>query len=104
MFTMLGDALLIGLGSMKLLELYKEIMNRIGWYQPMWCRSFLLLVCAMVLTFALVGAPVRAHVLIGIGAAGVAMLLHAVDAVLRTYRDNVASEVLSRERTRNRPR
>jgi hypothetical protein len=97
---MLVPALLIGLGTMKLIELYKEVMRRLGWHQAVWFRSFLVLPVAMVLSFTLTAGSTHVHLLLGAAAAGFAMLGHALDTVLRALRDDAVSTVMGRKRTR----
>lgn len=98
----LGYALLIGFGATRLTELWKEIAIRIGLHQVAWWKAAVNLLVCGVLTLLVMHRPVETRVLIGVGASGVAMLLHAVDTVLRHQRDRIVAEVLGRGRERRR--
>lgn len=105
-FSDLGYVLLIGLGSMKIIELYKEVMIRVRvWHQSAWWKSALTILVCAVFSFTLPSRPGRIEVLITLGSAGMAALAHAVDTALRHYRDELASQVLARNQVaRNRMR
>lgn len=94
--------LLIGLGSMKLTEFYKEVTRRIGLHQVGWWKSFINLGCVCALTFLLIHRDVRTKVLVALGAAGLAALLHACDTVLRSHRDQMITTVMERNKGRRR--
>jgi hypothetical protein len=96
----LGYVLLIGLGSMKLTELYKEVTRRIGLHQAGWWKSAISLSCAAVLTLLVSHRDLGTKVLITVAACGVAALLHALDTVLRSHRDEMVAMVLDRNRVR----
>lgn|SRR6516165_2254860 len=101
MGTDLGYALLIGFGATRLTELWKEVMIRLGILrqQAWWKAGISLVICAL-LALLVQHRPWQTKVLIAVGAAGVAMLIHALDTTLRHYRDKVVSEVLGRGRRR----
>jgi hypothetical protein len=101
MGTNLGYVLIIGLGAMKLTEIYKEITRRLGLHQLAWWKSLINLACTVLLTL-LVHRSVGTRVLIAVGAAGVAALAHGLDTVLRVHRDNMVSTVLEKSRVRRR--
>jgi hypothetical protein len=94
----LGYALLIGLGSTRLTELWKEIMIRIGLHQVAWWKAAINLVCCGLLVLLVVRHSWETRVLVALGASGIAMLAHAGDTVLRHHRDKLVSEVLGRGR------
>ena len=99
----LGFALLIGLAGFKLTQLWKELMARYGWHQPAWWKTMLSL--AICLTVSIAVLPHRSlgvRGVVGLGAAGLAALSHAIDTVLRSNRDRTVSDVLSRPRSRSR--
>jgi hypothetical protein len=98
----LGYLLLIAFGSMKLTEVYKEIIRRIGLHQVAWWKSLVNLVCCGVLVLLITHRNVDTKVLIALGASGLAALLHAVDTVLRSHRDNMITTVMDKTRTRRR--
>ena len=98
----LGYMVLIGFGAMKMTQLYKEFMRRIGFHQIAWWKSVVSLACCAVLALLIVDRDVRTEVLIAIAAWGVSALLHAVDTVLRSHRDNMISEVVEKSRPRRR--
>jgi hypothetical protein len=102
MGTDLGYVVLIGFGSMKLTEVYKEVTRRIGLYQVAWWKSFINLICCGVLTLLVAHRGVDTRVLIAVAASGLAALLHAVDTVLRSHRDNMITTVLDKTRNRRR--
>jgi hypothetical protein len=102
MATDLGYVILIGFGSMKLTQLYKEVARRIGLHQLAWWKSMVNLVCCAVLVVLIVNRSVSTRFLIGLAAAGLAALLHGLDTVLRSYRDELISEVMSRTNTTRR--
>lgn len=96
----LGYALLIGFGSTRLTELWKEIAIRLGLHQVAWWKAAVNLVCCGVLTLLVMHRPWETRVLIGVGASGVALLIHALDTTLRHQRDRIVSEVLQRRSRR----
>lgn len=100
--SILGWMLIIGLGSFKVTELYKEITSRIGLYQVAWWKSTISIVAAGILTLLVHQQGWQNRVLLALGAAGVAALAHAVDTLLRHHRDNVVAEVLTKGRPRRR--
>jgi hypothetical protein len=102
MATDLGYLLLLGFGSYKLTELYKEILRRIGLHQVAWWKSFINLIVCAVLALLVTHRSVEIRVLLAVGAAGVAALLHAVDTVLRSHRDDMISQVMEKSRYRRR--
>jgi hypothetical protein len=93
---MLVPALLIGLGTMKLVELYKEVTRRISLHQAVWFRSIVALPIAAALSFSLVGGSTHGHLLLTFSACGIAMLGHALDTALRALLDEHVSNVLGR--------
>jgi len=98
----IGYVFLIGFGSVRLTELYKEITLRIGLHQPAWWKSFInILICAT-LVLLVQHRVASTRILIALAASGVAMLLHAGDTVLRHYRDEIVSEVLAKRQSRRR--
>jgi len=102
MGTDLGYALLIGFGATRITELWKEVMIRVGLHQVAWFKAAVNLVCCGLLTLLVMHRPTETKVLIGVGASGVAMLIHALDTALRHYRDRLATEVLERRGSRRR--
>lgn len=96
----LGYVAIIALGSLKLTELYKEFMRRIGFHQIAWWKSLVNLACCAVLTLLVVGRDVRTLVLIALAAAGLSALLHALDTVLRSHRDSEIATVYNRQNAR----
>jgi hypothetical protein len=98
----LGYALLIGFGSMKLTEVYKEVTRRIGLHQVAWWKSLVNLVCCGVLALLVSHRNIDTKVLIALGASGLAALLHATDTVLRSHRDNMITAVMDKTRGRRR--
>jgi hypothetical protein len=102
MGTDLGYVVLIGFGSMRLTEVYKEVTRRIGLHQVAWWKSFVNLCCCAVLTLLVLHRSVDTRVLIAVAASGLAALLHALDTVLRSHRDNNIAEVIDRTRPRRR--
>jgi hypothetical protein len=98
----LGYVLLIGFGSMKLTEFYKEITRRMGLHQPGWWKSFVNLCCVAVLSLLIIHRDLRTRVLIALAAAGLAALLHALDTVLRSHRDEMVTIVMDKTRSRRR--
>jgi hypothetical protein len=93
--------LLIGLGSFRLTESYKEGTRRIGLQQPGWWKSSVNLLCCAVLVLLAMHQATETRVLIAVAASGLAALLHAVDTLIRSQRDQAVSQVLER-RTRRR--
>lgn len=91
----LGYMVLIALGSMKVTELYKEFTRRIGFHQIAWWKSVFNLACCAVLTLLIVGGGIRTKALIALGAAGLSALLHALDTVLRSHRDDMVAMLTS---------
>ena len=85
---------------MKLVELYKEVMRRVGWHQAVWFRSFLALPVAGALSFTLTRGSPHVHLLLTVAACGIAMLGHALDTVLRALRDDAVSTVIGRKTRR----
>lgn len=100
----LGYVLIIALGSMKITELYKEFMKRIGIHQIAWWKSVFSLGCCVVLTLLVVGRNVRTEVLITAAAWGLSALLHALDTVLRSHRDDMVASVFNKVPDRRRER
>jgi hypothetical protein len=92
---------LIALGTYKLTELYKELYRRyLGNRQVAWWKSIVSLCFAAVLTLLVVDRDVRTKVLIGAGAWGLSALLHALDTVLRSHRDDMVASVYNRQNAR----
>jgi predicted cobalt transporter CbtA len=92
----LGYALLIGFGSTRLTELWKEVATRLGLHQTAWWKAAVnLLVCGG-LALLIVRHSWDTRVLVAVGASGVAMLIHALDTFLRHHRDRLVAEVLGR--------
>ena len=102
MATDLGYLALIGFASLRLTEFYKEITNRIGIHQPGWWKSMVNLCCVALLTLLVSHRDAHTKVLIALGASGVAALLHAIDTVLRTHRDEMVAAAMERTRSRRR--
>lgn len=102
MLTDLGYLVLIGFGSMKLTEFYKEVTRRIGLHQPGWWKSFVNLCCVVLLSLFVVHRDLRTRLLIAVGASGLAALLHALDTVLRSHRDEMIAVVMEKSRPRRR--
>jgi hypothetical protein len=102
--TDLGYVVLIGFGSMKLTEFYKEITRRLGLHQNAWWKTMVNLVLCALLVLIIPDQSDNIRVLIALGAAGVAGLIHAGDTMLRSYRDELVSEVMSRTPGRSRRR
>jgi hypothetical protein len=102
MGTVLGYTLLIGLGSFRLTESYKEATRRIGLQQPGWWKSFVNLCCCTALVLLAMHQATETRVLMAVAASGVAALLHALDTLMRSQRDQTVSEVLERQRPRRR--
>ena len=102
MGTDLGYALLIAFGSMKLTEVYKEVTRRVGLHQVAWWKSFVNLVCCGVLVLLVSHRNVDTKVLIALGASGLSALLHAIDTVLRSHRDNMITAVMDKTHGRRR--
>jgi hypothetical protein len=102
MATDLGYVLLIGFGSMKLTEVYKEVTRRIGLYQVAWWKSFVNLCLCAALVLLVTHRDVQVKVLIAVAASGLAALLHALDTVLRSHRDNMITAVMDKTRNRRR--
>lgn len=98
----LGYVLLIGFGSYKLTEIYKEITRRWGLHQLAWWKSFINLVCCAALALLITHRDVQVKVLVALAAAGLAALLHALDTVARSHRDNMITTVMDRTRARRR--
>jgi hypothetical protein len=102
MGTDLGFTLLIGLGAFKGTQLWKELMGRYGWYQPAWWKTLLSLAISLTLALTvIIHRSIGIKVLVSLGAAGIAALLHALDTCLRSYRDKNVTDVLGRNRVRN---
>lgn len=102
MGTDLGYVLIIGLGSMKLTEIYKEVARRVGLHHMAWWKSLVNLCLCAVLTLLVMHRGVETKVLIGVAAAGVAALVHAVDTVLRSHRDSNVADVINKTSVRRR--
>jgi hypothetical protein len=103
MATDLGYALLIGLAAMKLTQLYKEVMRRVGLHnQWSWWKSVASLASCALLVLLVPDMSVRVRVLVALAAAGVAALAHGVDTVLRGSRDSLITSVAVRSRPRSR--
>lgn len=100
--TDIGYILLIGFGSVRLTEFYKEITQRLGLHQPAWWKAAVNLLCCALLSLLAAPRSGETRVLIALAASGVAMLLHAIDTVLRHHRDDIVSEVLARRPPRRR--
>lgn len=98
----LGYVLIIGFGSMRLTELYKEVTRRIGLHQVGWWKSFINLGCCAVLVLLISHRNIRTEVLIALGASGLAALFHALDTVLRSHRDEMITAVIEKARPRRR--
>jgi hypothetical protein len=97
----LGYAALIGLGAMKLTQIYKEIVGRWGLHQLAWWKSAVNLVICLGLVF-LISTSAANRILIALAAAGISALLHALDTVLRSRRDELVANVLTRTRVQRR--
>jgi hypothetical protein len=94
-------AFLIGFGAYKLTEFYKEIVNRIGLHQLAWWKSMVcLLICAVLVLFT--DQSYKVEVLTALAAAGFAAIIHAVDTAVRSYRDDLVTQVMSRSRNSRR--
>jgi len=102
MGTILGYALLIGLGSFRLTEFYKEGTRRIGLHQAGWWKSAVNLACCAVLVLLVLHQPAQTRILIAVAASGLAALCHAVDTLIRSQRDRTVSEVMEKSRVRRR--
>jgi hypothetical protein len=100
MGTVLGYVLIIGLGSMKLTQLYKEVASRVGLHQVAWMKSFVNLVVCAVLVLLIPHYSATTRTFVALGAAGMAALAHAVDTVLRSHRDDMVSAVMTRSQSR----
>lgn len=103
MGTDLGFALLIGFASMKFTQLYKEVTRRIGLHQLSWWKTLISVTACLVLALTLIphrSAGVR--LLVGLGASGMAAVLHGLDTTLRAKRDDLVSQVLVRAKSRIR--
>ena len=100
----LGYTLLIALGAMKITELYKEYMRRIGIHQIAWWKSAFNIACCAALTLLVfVGAHyTRTEVLIALSASGLSALFHALDTVLRSHRDDMVLRVMNKTPERRR--
>jgi hypothetical protein len=98
----IGYIFLIGFGSVRLTELYKEICLRVGLHQPAWWKSFVNLVVCALLVLLVQHRVTSTRILIAVAASGVAMLLHAIDTVLRHHRDDIVAEVLGKRTPRRR--
>jgi hypothetical protein len=96
----LGYVLLIGFGSTRLTELWKEVAIRLGLHQVAWWKAVVNLLCCGVLTLLIRHRPAETRVLVAVGASGVAMLIHALDTFLRHHRDRIVAEVLAKSRRR----
>jgi hypothetical protein len=97
----LGYMVLIALGALKLTELYKELYRRfMGNRQVAWIKSVVNLGCCAALTLLVLGRGWRIQVLIALGAAGLSALLHALDTVLRSHRDDMVASVFNRQNAR----
>jgi hypothetical protein len=103
MATDLGYALLIGLATMKITQLYKEIMRRLGLQnQWSWWKTVVSLVSCTLLVLLVPDMSVRVRVLVALAAAGLAAVLHGVDTVLRSERDNLIATVVTKTKPRVR--
>lgn len=100
MGTDLGYAVLIGLGAMKLTQIYKEIVARLGLHQVAWIKSIVSMAVCTGLAFLILHLAVETRALIALAAAGIAALSHAIDTVLRSHRDELVANVLTRSRAR----
>lgn len=98
----IGYAFLIGFGATRLTELWKEVAIRLGLHQIAWWKSFINLLCCASLVLLVQDRAASTRILIALGASGLSMLFHAVDTVLRHYRDEIVSEVLGRRPRRTR--
>jgi hypothetical protein len=96
----LGYALLIGFGATRLTELWKEIMVRLGLHQVAWFKAAVSLVICGLLALLVQHRSWQTKVLIAVGASGLALLIHALDTILRHHRDRIVAEVLQRGRRR----
>jgi hypothetical protein len=96
----LGYMVLIAFGTMKITQLYKEFMRRIGFHQIAWWKSLFSLGCCAVLALLIVGGDIRTKALIAVAAAGLSALLHAMDTVLRSHRDNMVTKVFEQSHQR----
>ena len=97
----LGYVVIIALGAMKLTELYKELYRRfLGNRQIAWWKSIVNIGLCAALTVAIVGHDVRTKVLIALAASGLSALLHALDTVLRSHRDDMVASVFNRSTAR----
>lgn len=102
MTTILGYVVLLGLGSFRLTESYKEGTRRVGLQQPGWWKSFVNLCICAVLVLLAMHQTWQNRILIAAAASGFAALLHALDTFIRSQRDQSVSQVLERQRTRRR--
>jgi len=98
----LAYVVLIGLGSMKLTEFYKEITRRIGLHQAGWWKSLVNLCWVVLLSLLIAHRDLHTRVLIALAASGLAALLHAIDTVLRSHRDEMVAIVMDKARARRR--
>jgi hypothetical protein len=100
----LGYTLLIALAAMKITELYKEYMKRIGIHQIAWWKSVFNIGCCFALTLLVyLGSHyTRSVVLIALAAAGLSSLLHALDTVLRSHRDDMVNRTFNKIPERRR--
>jgi hypothetical protein len=97
----LGYVVIIALGAMKLTELYKELYRRfLGNRSVAWWKSVVNLAICGALTVLLVGHDVRTRALIAVAASGLSALLHALDTVLRSHRDDMVASVFNRQNAR----
>jgi hypothetical protein len=97
----LGYMALIALGTMKLTELYKELYRRyLGNRQVGVWKSLISLGFAVALTLAVPDRDIRVKLLIAVGAWGLSALLHALDTVLRSHRDDMVASVYNRQNAR----
>jgi hypothetical protein len=98
----LGYVILIGLGSVRITQLYKEITRRIGLFQPAWWKSFINLLCCVLLVLLVQNRSAEARIFIALAASGLAMLAHGLESLMRGYRDEAISEVVGRQPRRTR--
>lgn len=90
--------MLVGLGAMKLTDFLKEI---IPWPLQPWTRSLVCLVMASALS-ALHSAAGRDRILLTLGSAGLASLLHEITSALSMKSDDLKQTIMVRAVTARR--
>lgn len=92
----LGYMVLVGFGSLRITQFYKEVARRIGLHQVAWWKSAVNVVACVLLTLLIPHHTAQMRILIALGGSGLAGILHALETVLRARRDDLITAVVAK--------